>query len=437
MKTTTAVLLLLLSLLPALRAEPSVPLTLDGTLQAVLQRHPTIAAAQAAVDAARGRTEQSGSARLPQVSAEAAYTYLSLRPYVEFDLPSGPSSLYETIQNSYNASLTVRQLLSDFGRTDALVAMAKAGELSAKDALEQARSQLGYETIQSFYGTLLLRQAVGVADEEIRALDEARRIAEKRQAGGTATRFDVLTTDVRLANARNSRTSTVAALARRESVLRRLLGLAPGSPLGLSGDFDGAVPIPDMPSAIAEGLRDRPEARLARDARSAAGSRLDEADRERRPVLAATAAGGVQDAQLPSMYSNKGYVDAGVNVSVPLFTGNRIEGRRMEARADERAAQARVDEIERVVMADVEDAFTDLDAARSRLATADTLVAQAQEALALARSRYTNGVITNFELLDAQSAARAAELTRLQARYDCIIASHAVARAAGRPPSAP
>ena len=62
-------------------------------------------------------------------------------------------------------------------------------------------------------------------------------------------------------------------------------------------------------------------------------------------------------------------------------------------------------------------------------------MAQSTEALALAKTRYTNGVITNFELLDAQSAARSAELTRLQARYDCMLASYALARAAGRSPA--
>jgi hypothetical protein len=49
---------------------------------------------------------------------------------------------------------------------DALVALARTGELSAKDALEQTRSQLGYQTIQAYYGVLLLRSAVSVSDEE-------------------------------------------------------------------------------------------------------------------------------------------------------------------------------------------------------------------------------------------------------------------------------
>jgi outer membrane protein TolC len=64
------------------------------------------------------------------------------------------------------------------------------------------------------------------------------------------------------------------------------------------------------------------------------------------------------------------------------------------------------------------------------------LVEQAQEALTLAQSRYERGVITNFELLDAQSAARAAELSRIQARYDRTLADEALARAVGRKPVA-
>jgi outer membrane protein TolC len=175
--------------------------------------------------------------------------------------------------------------------------------------------------------------------------------------------------------------------------------------------------------------------KLARDAETAAGLKLDAANRENRPVLAARAGAGVEDGQLPALYDNKGYVEAGVSLSVPIFTGRRISGERIEARGELRSAQDRVSELTRVVVADVEDALADLKAAQARLANADTLVAQAQEALSLAKSRYTNGVITNFELLDAQSNARAAELSRLQARYDCVLARQAVARAAGYPPS--
>jgi len=142
----------------------------------------------------------------------------------------------------------------------------------------------------------------------------------------------------------------------------------------------------------------------------------------------------VENGVVPNLYDNRGYVTAGLSLEVPIFTGRRVLGDRMEADAGVRSAQARELELNGSITTDVADAFSDFNAARSRLASADTIVEQAKEALALAQTRYTNGVITNFELLDAQSASRSAELSRLQARYDCVLARQAIARAAGVAP---
>ena len=408
----------------------SSPLTLQSAVVTVLARYPSIEAANAAIEAAQARTDQSRSVRLPQLGASAGYEFMSPRISINF----GPTNFYQNAQDSYDARLTLHQLITDFGRTRAAIASARAGERTAEDALEQTRDQLGYATIQDFYAVVLLRQSVAVADEEIRALQEALRIAQNKLANGTATKFDVLTTEVRLANAENNRTDTLASLHKQEARLRQLLGLEPAAPLDLTGDFDVQPGRPDLSATLAEALRRRPEIRLARDAEETARLKLDAANAADRPTLATDIAGGLHDNTLPNLYDNRGYVAAGVSVSVPIFTGHRTEGERREARANLRAAQARVSEAARTITGDVETSLDDLTASQDRLANADTLVAQAKEALTLAQTRYENGVITNFELLDAQSAARAAELTRLQARYDCVLDRYALAKAAGRPP---
>jgi outer membrane protein len=411
------------------------PLTLTQTIQAVLTRYPTIAAAQSAVDAARARTVQSNADRLPQVSAQAGYTYNSLRPYVAIALPGlPPGAIYESVQDAYGANITARQLLTDFGRTDKLVEMARSGQITAQDALEQTRHQLGYQAIESFYGVLLLRSSTDVAREDISALEEALRIAQRKFSAGSATKFDVLTTQVRLANSKNHLTDTLALLEKQENGLRQLLGMELAAPLQIVGEFDAEAPAIPEDAAIADGLVNRPEMKIARDDEQTARLRLDAANRGNRPTLDAQVTGGVENGVVPDLYDNKGYVTAGLSLQVPIFTGRRILGDRMEAGAGVRSAQAREHELNDTITTDVADAYSDLNAAKSRLVNADTLVDQAKEALSLAQTRYANGVITNFELLDAQSSSRSAELSRLQARYDCVLARQAVARAAGVAP---
>lgn len=414
---------------------PEGPLTLAQAIDAVLARYPSIDAARAAIDAARARTMESNADRLPQVSGHAGYTYNSLRPYVSFSFPGGPNgSIYENVQDAYGVSVTARQLLTDFGRTDRIVDMARSGQITAQDALEDTTHQLGYQTIQSFYSVILLRSSVDVAREEIGSLEEALRIAERKFGAGSATKFDVLTTQVRLANARNHLTDTLASLEKQENGLRQLLGRPPGTPLAIAGDFDAEAPAIAEPVAIADGLRNRPEMKLARDDEQTSRLKQDAADRGDRPTLAASVTGGVENGVVPNLYDNRGYVTAGLSLDVPILTGRRLQGDRMEADAGVRSAQARERELSDTITTDVADAYSDLNAAKARLGSADTLVAQAREALALAQTRYANGVITNFELLDAQSSFRSAELGRLQARYDCVLARQAVARAAGVAP---
>ena len=413
-----------------------VHLTLPDALARAQAHYPTVEAALAAIDAARAGTTVQEAARRPQLSAGAAYGYTSIRPYVAIALPGLPAgAIYENVQDSIGATLTVREQLTDFGRTRALVELARTGEASARDALEAVRRQLGYSVIQSYYGVLLLGRSAGVADEEITALQEALRIAQRRLEQGSATRLDVLSTEVRLANARNRRTDIGAALVRQEAALRRLAGLPPGTAVAAEGSFDTGRPVPTLAEAVAAGLEGRPDARLARDAEASALVRVDAAGREMRPVLAAQATAGVDNGNVPNLYARRGYATAGVSLSVPLLNGGRASGDRLEASSTLRSARAGIAEVAAVVGDEVESALADLSAAGARLGSADTLVDQATEALALARTRYTNGVITNFELLDAQSAARAAELSRLQARYDWAVAWQALSRASGRPPA--
>jgi outer membrane protein len=437
MKHLTPLVLALAVLSPSALgdAPPTSSLTLAQTIATVIAHYPSLDAARSAVDAARARTMQSNSSRLPQVSGQAGYTYNSLRPYVAINIPGGPSgAIYENVQDAYGVSVTARQLLTDFGRTDKLVDMARSGQIAAQDALEETRHQLGYQAIQSFYGVLLLRSSTDVAREEISALEEALRISNRKFSAGSATKFDVLTTQVRLSNARNHLTDTVASLEKQENGLRQLLGLDLGAPLELSGDFSTDTPALSESAAISDGLLNRPEMRIAADDEHTARLQLDAADRGNRPTLSAQVTGGVENGVVPNLYDNKGYVVAGLALEVPIFTGKRVTGDRMEADAGVRSAQARERELNQTITTEVADAYSDLNAAKARLANADTLVDQANEALSLARTRYANGVITDFELLDAQSSFRSAELSRLQARYDCVLARQAVARAAGIAP---
>jgi outer membrane protein TolC len=66
-----------------------------------------------------------------------------------------------------------------------------------------------------------------------------------------------------------------------------------------------------------------------------------------------------------------------------------------------------------------------------KIKTSALQVEQAKEALAIATVRYESGVITNLDLLDAETALAQSELLYLEALYQQVISGYALERAIG------
>ncbi len=70
---------------------------------------------------------------------------------------------------------------------------------------------------------------------------------------------------------------------------------------------------------------------------------------------------------------------------------------------------------------DVLQTKSDIQSSESKLKNYELQVEQAQEALKLANIRYRNGIITNLELLTAQTNLQDAELGKIQLEYNLLL----------------
>jgi outer membrane protein TolC len=70
-------------------------------------------------------------------------------------------------------------------------------------------------------------------------------------------------------------------------------------------------------------------------------------------------------------------------------------------------------------------------AARDKNADTEVQVRQATAALALARTRYQAGVVTNLDVLDAETVLAQAKLVQLRARYDLVRSRYQLQQAVG------
>lgn len=418
----------------AAQAQAIDSLTIAQVVQATLAAQPTVRQDQANQLVADARVGQSRSGFYPRASVTGAYTRLDPIGYLEFPGADGNlSKVYINPSNNYSAQFAVQYTLLDFGRRRSGLALAQSQQVSAEQQLRLTKQNLAFEAVNHYYTILFLQRTLGVQDQQLAALQRNLTQTERRAANGTATRFDLLTTQTRIAAVKNGQIQLRNDLDRQQIQLRSLMGLPTGSPLPLSGRID-APAFPNQPdSLLAQAYRQRVEVQLSRVGEEAARLQTVLAGQNARPTLSASASGGTANGYQPSINRMRGTFQGGLNLNIPVFTGGLNHYQQVEAKAGQQVATARTDEARRQVKADVEQSLSTLQALDDKLRNTQLQVTQAQEAARRARISYANQLVTNLDLLNAEVALAAAQNDYLQALFNRKLATYDLQRAIGTP----
>ena len=123
--------------------------------------------------------------------------------------------------------------------------------------------------------------------------------------------------------------------------------------------------------------------------------------------------------------------DLGVNVSFTLWNGGRTAAQVAEARHQAEAARERLAEADTQIALEIRQRQLDLGSVRSQVETASAAVVSATEARRVVAERFGAGVATSTDLLDAQVDQLQSELERTRALANVKLAEARLARALG------
>jgi len=394
-----------------------------------LQNDPAVKQAERQVDAASADVELSRTRYYPDFSISGSY--MRLGPVANISLAGGESfDLYPA--DNYDAHLRLYQLLYDFGERRTSVRLAEAAKKSTQDNIDIVKSNLAFRTMAAFNTILILQRSIDVINDQITALNRHLEITRQKVDAGSATKFDVLTTQVRIAVANDGLIEVQNGLRDQEIILRQLTGLPDDQPLALQGDFTYAQNSDISIDSLMELARaQRPELIRSRDAETMAGLHIEMASLSDRPSLGAIATAGFKNGYVPNLKQLKANYTAGLSVDIPLFNGRKSHYRTVGARADLAAARERTAGIEQQVSSEVNQAVEALKASLDKIRNSEIQVKQAEEAISLANTQYKAGVVTNLDLLDAQTAYAQAKLIHLRALYQYTMSRNRLDQAIG------
>jgi|SRR6476661_326531 len=404
-------------------------LDLSGTVRSVLDANPSLTALEEELNAAASRVTQARGGFLPQVTGTATYTRVD--PVVKLQLAPDAPEFQLAPNNNYDAHITLQYGLLDFGKKDATYNLAESRRQTAADNINVTRRDLAYSAVQAYYNILFVRESIKVQDAQIASLREHQREMEKRVEGGVSTRFDVTTTQVRITQAENTRIDLLNQLQNQQVLLARLLHKPEQADIPVRGTLSYQPQAVDVNAALAKAFEGRPEIKLARDAETTANLNLKLIEKSNMPLLGVGGQVGAKNGYLPNLDKIRPNTVGVVQLTVPIYDGNKNKNQRVEALAGIRGAQSRILDTQEQIRADVRQAANNMQASAARYQNAELQISQASDALTRARARYRYDVGTNLDVLDAETQLAQARLARAQAIYNYTLGQYQLKRATG------
>jgi outer membrane protein len=327
---------------------------------------------------------------------------------------------------------TVRQLITDFGRTSNLVSSARLSEKAQDQNAVATQYQIRLAADQAFYGALQANSVTRVAQQTVA---ERQTVADQIGAlfhAKLKSELDLSFANVNLAqaqllllDAQNNENAAMAALS-------AVLGYPTLQNFELVEDTATlSAPPAKVEDLINEALMQRPEL-LALNYQYEAAKKFQTAQRD---LLfpSVEAAGAIGDTPVRNPILKNWYGAVGVNIDIPLFNGFLFTAREREAQLRAQAANENVRDMRDRISRDVRTAWLNATTAYSRLSVAQQLLQQSNLALDLAQTRYKLGLGSIVELSQAQLQQTQAQISSAQAGYDYRVAQAALRYATGTP----
>jgi outer membrane protein len=409
---------------PATAAPPATPLTLAEAEQSALQNHPQIQAATFGALAATQVVREAKAAYFPTVVGSLSGADAESGSRIAAGGLNNP-----IIYNRIAGGLSFSQLLTDFGRTHALVASSSLNAQAQQEAVSSQRASVLLDVDRAYYGVLRAQSVQRVAQATVDArrlvFDQVNALAQSSLRSGldvSFARVNLSTAQLLLVQAQNDTERAFAALA-------AAVGASSPSSRSLVEEPLPAAPPADSAALIDDAFRQRPELSAARLTAESAGSFAAAESGLSRPSVTVAGAFGMLPYYQPGISDR--YAAVGVNINLPLFNGNLYGARAAEAAARARAQDQRVVDLQNQIRRDVQTAWLNARTAFQRLDLTSQLVDQARQGLDLAQARYDLGLSSIVELNQAQLNETQAELDAASARYDYQVEAATLAFATG------
>jgi len=400
-------------------------LGMSDCLKLVLTNNKSLQRAVEGKEIARGERLISYSAILPSVDFSGDYTRLD-------EVASIAGFTIGDVDN-YSANLRVTQPVFAGGSIVAKLNAGKLFSLLTDQAIRAVTQDVLYAAQKAYYDVLLNQHLLEISADAVRSAQAHLDNVKRKRQGGVASDFDVLRAEVELSNFRAEHIQNKNAINVSKANLLKIMGVSQDSGIVLS---DELIYLPwdvSMEEAVGAAFQRRPDLferqldikwqkEQLNIARSRWWPRID---------------GYYENTWAKPDPHNSTEIEwgrawqAGVMVTLPVFDGFAREGTIIQQKARFKQAQIDLIDAEETALFELTKALLSIEDSKEFVESQRLNLTRAEEGSRLAEVGYREGINTQVEIIDAESALTKAKSLYYQAIYSHMIAKLDLQKAMG------
>jgi multidrug efflux system outer membrane protein len=318
-----------------------------------------------------------------------------------------------------------------FGGTRRSVESANATYQASAAGLENVRLVITSELAVDYFSLRELDAEIAVVNASVEYQAKSLQLVQNRHDGGIASGLDVAQQETLLNSTRTQATLLRRQRAQFEHAIAALVGVpassfsVPVKPLALAPP---PVPI-GVPSDV---LERRPDVAQSERQMAAENAQIGVAKSAYFPGISISASGGFESSAIGKIVSaSTGFWAVGANVAETVISSGRRRAQVDFARSGYGASVANYRQTVLTAFQEVEDSLSSLSVLAEAAETQQQAVEASQRALKIANDRYTGGLVTYLDVINAQETYLDAQRLATQILGQRLVTSVSLVKALG------
>jgi len=349
---------------------------------------------------------------------------LDFTPTTDFNNPGGT--------DNYRPEVSARLSLFRGGQDYFQSKAAQLGVEAATFEKSAMRNQLIQTVSSTFYAYLASVEADKVAIRSIEAVNRELTQSRNRYEAGSVLKSDLLSLQVQLAQAQDTKIQTANAIELAKIGLKSLLGITADQAFEINASKQWQLPQSNQSfnELLTIAMVQRPETQSANKQIEIAQQQLNASRGAYLPKADAYVTYG-SDSKNLDYSSNRDNVTAGVMVEMDIFSGFRDSNNIKKAEHQLAIAKKSAKQTQLMIENAVKSAHLKVQEALARIKVTSSSVTAAEEALRLVNEQRKAGTVTVTRYIEAEVAQDKSHARNIAARFDALRAEAELNRAIG------